>query len=230
MTTQNLASLVEMKLRKEGVRNLSGLEHAINLRSLDLRSNHIEDLMPISELRGLTKLTLTKNRLSDVSALSRLTKLRSLELDENEITDLFPLINLFRLEFIDLSENRLTDLGPLSGKQANVVVDRNFLLAASGTQNRVVIDSFLENDLNVLFEPQIPSEPVAVAFEVSGQTCTTTWQAEPGAFYAVLTSEDLIGWHGGSLLEGSNTPMSFTLSWRPPALPRQFVRVVKYVE
>ena len=86
------------------------------------------------------------------------------------------------------------------------------------------------NGLDVAFEPQVPSEPVAVTFEASGETCTTTWHAETGGFYAVLTSENLIDWHSGSLLEGSGTAMSFALLCRPAARPQQFVRVMKYVE
>ena len=230
VTTQGLATFVELKLKNDGIQNLAGLEHLINLKELDLSGNQLKELMPIAELRSLTRLTLSKNNLADVSALSRLTLLRRLELDENTITDLFPLINLPRLEFVDLSDNLLTDITPLTWRQANVVVDRNLLDVTPGSRSWSVIDHLISEGHNVAFEPQVRSEPVAVTFEASGETCTTSWPTEAGTFYAVWTSEDLVDWQSSALLEGSGAAMSFALTCRPTTLPRQFVRVVKYVE
>ncbi len=61
--------LVRLEANNLQIRDLSGLDRAINLEYLVLRNNLIEDLKPIQRLSKLRKLDLHGNRLSDLSTL-----------------------------------------------------------------------------------------------------------------------------------------------------------------
>ena len=96
------------------VRNLSGIEHLVNLKSLYLWGNEINDLSPLAGLTSLTQLILNQNHIRDLSSLSNLTNLTSLQIWGNQITDLSPLANLNNLTELDLSENQVANISPLA--------------------------------------------------------------------------------------------------------------------
>ena len=119
-----------------GIRDLTGLEFAINLEELHLAHNQISDVtplgaltklivldlhnnfkisdaFPLSVLKNLTHLSLWGNRVSDVSPLSVLTHLTYLSLENNEISDVSPLSTLTNLRGLDLEANQVSDVSPL---------------------------------------------------------------------------------------------------------------------
>ena len=72
-------SLVAQKLRflevnDAQIRNLQGLEGAVNLETLVLKDNLIQDLSPLSELANLRKLDLAGNRISSLQDLIPLSR------------------------------------------------------------------------------------------------------------------------------------------------------------
>ena len=76
------------------IRDLTGLEFAVNLKTLSLRHNEIRDVSPLANLRNLETLDLTDNRIRNVSPLAQLTNLKTLDLTDNPIADATPLIRL----------------------------------------------------------------------------------------------------------------------------------------
>ncbi|MFH1511851.1 MAG: leucine-rich repeat domain-containing protein [Bacillota bacterium] len=93
--------------------DLSGIEHFINLRSLDISWNMVED---IGKLAGLTNLEYIKafgNRISDLSPLAGLTKLWNLNIGGNQVTDIGALAGLANLTELYLSGNPVTDYLPV---------------------------------------------------------------------------------------------------------------------
>lgn len=88
-----------------GIKNLKGLEHAINLKTLAITHEEISDLTPLSGLQNLEVLLLFDNRIVDISPLSHLTQLESLELQNNQITDFRPLLRLTNLQYLDIRDN-----------------------------------------------------------------------------------------------------------------------------
>lgn len=98
----------------EPIKNLSGIEHAINLEYLYIDSHEISDITPLSHLTNLNYLHLDFNEISDISPLSQLTNLETLELNGNQIRDLSPLSSLTNLEALYLMRNQISDLTPLS--------------------------------------------------------------------------------------------------------------------
>ena len=74
ITTHTILNLTKLDADRKGIKDLTGLEHAHNLKDLLLRGNTISDVSPLAELTQLTFLGLDNNTISDVSSLSRLTE------------------------------------------------------------------------------------------------------------------------------------------------------------
>ena len=102
----------------EKVSDLTGLEHATQLRFMDLWGNRIFDITPLAQLTQLTELDLGgyphTNQIIDITPLAQLTQLRKLGLSGNEISDISPLAGLTELRALSLSSNRISDIGPLA--------------------------------------------------------------------------------------------------------------------
>ena len=126
ITRQTLLNLTRLYAPNSGITDLTGLEHAHNLRELNLgfehisgegavNSNTISDFSPIAGLTQLTSLNLTHCGLSDVSFLSGLTQLTNLSLRDNNISDISPLAELTQLTDLSLWDNNISDISPLAG-------------------------------------------------------------------------------------------------------------------
>ena len=102
-------------LRAEGVRQLTGIEYAINLRTLRLPNGAISDVSRLADLTSLRYLTLDDNAITDVAPLAGLTSLTSLWLYGNAIRDLGPLADMTALTHLYLGGNEISELGPLTG-------------------------------------------------------------------------------------------------------------------
>lgn len=89
----------------QGIKNLKGLEHAINLDHLAIFHEAVSDLTPLAGLQNLKVLQLNFNPIVDISPLSSLTQLVSLELKNNQITYFTPLLRLTNLQFLDIRGN-----------------------------------------------------------------------------------------------------------------------------
>ena len=137
VTANEMATLRELQAVSMDIRNLTGLEAAVNLEDLNLDNNAISDISPLAgltklrhigleenvitdlppleKLIGLAELHLGNNLITDLSPLEGLINLRGISLHHNAIVDLSPLAGLIRLEWIGMSHNPLADLAPLSG-------------------------------------------------------------------------------------------------------------------
>ena len=100
---------------EKGIRDLTGLEYAINLRKLWIERNNVSDLSPIAGLTNLRELLIERNNVSDLSPIAGLTNLRELLIDYNNISDLSPIAGLTNLRELGMSANPLSDLSPLAG-------------------------------------------------------------------------------------------------------------------
>ena len=95
------------------VTDLSGLEHAQNLRRLELTYNQIEDIEPLRDMTQLEYLYLYYNQIEDIEPLKDMTRLEILALLHNQIEDISPLRNLTQLEVLSLLHNQIEDIEPL---------------------------------------------------------------------------------------------------------------------
>ncbi len=111
----DLARLTVVVADERGIRNLSGLEHAVRLERIEFRRNAIADLSPLAGLVRLNNIKLRGNKITDVSPLAGLINVDWLGLEENAITDLSPLEGLVKLNGIGIEGNPVTDVSPLAG-------------------------------------------------------------------------------------------------------------------
>ncbi len=119
-----------------GITDLTGLEYAANIQSLELYHNpivdisplacmtkmtgfnlwgcRIVDLSPLRNLKNLSWIVLGNNQVSDISPLAGLINLITFQVDSNQIVDISPLTGLTRLEELRLNRNAITDITPLT--------------------------------------------------------------------------------------------------------------------
>ena len=109
VTVKEMARLEWIQANGKGIRDLRGIEYAVNAGSIELAFNEISDLSPLTGLaKGkLNSLWLSFNRISDLSPLAELTALEQLNFTSNpEVTDLSPISGLTKLKGLWMSEMR----------------------------------------------------------------------------------------------------------------------------
>ena len=112
--TRNGVYVEGRTLEDKGIRDLTGLEFAINLKRLSLKKNEISDLTPLSRLTKLEYLDIIDTNVSDLSPIANLTNIEQLNLDDNTISDLSPIANLQNLKFFGSNAKVLTDISVLA--------------------------------------------------------------------------------------------------------------------
>ena len=134
-----MQKLTNLDARDREIKNLTGLEHATQLRELFLYDNQIRNLTPLAGLTQLKTLGLDGNQINNVRPLTGLTQLellhigrnqiknngvqlltslkqlKWLSLYSNQISNIKPLANLTKLEGLWLNENKIRDISPLAG-------------------------------------------------------------------------------------------------------------------
>ena len=125
-TTRSIFNLVGLNAGNRGIKSLTGLEHAVNLREVNLgweyisgegyvNNNAISDFSPLEKLTNLGKLRLDEmSGLQDVSALASLTNLEELSLYGTAVSDVSALAGLKNLEWLILSFTAVSDISPLA--------------------------------------------------------------------------------------------------------------------
>lgn len=136
ITAADLEGITSLTTSSLGAMDLTGLEHAINLATLEFHHTQVDlsflarfpkltrlrieesrltDISELAALTGLTHLNLKRNEISDISALASLTNLTTLNLRWNRISDISPLAALTNLTELDLGRNEISDISPLAG-------------------------------------------------------------------------------------------------------------------
>ena len=75
----------------QGITDLTGIEYAINLTSLNLGRNQIRDIGPLAKMKNLRILRVNGNQITDVKPLTDLTNLRELSVTNNPVEDMSPI-------------------------------------------------------------------------------------------------------------------------------------------
>ena len=147
VTEAEMKTLTSLSGRRASISNLTGLEKATNLSTLDLEDNSITDISALSRLIKLTSLDLEDNSITDISALSRLIKLRGLRLNFNRISNISALSGLTNLQWLDvgLGNNRISNISALSG----LTELRALYLTSSSTGNSITDISALSGLTNL---------------------------------------------------------------------------------
>ena len=88
-----------------GIKDISGIKYAKNLKKLVLSENLITDISELEGLKELEDIDILRNRVEDLSPLSNLSNLKYLNIYNNEVKSLDPLLNLDKMEFLDCHFN-----------------------------------------------------------------------------------------------------------------------------
>ncbi len=110
---EHLINVTKISFSFNDIQDLSPLKNLTKLESLHLSQNEITDLTPLKNLKNLKKLFISANNIEDISALAQMTQLEWLILIENQIKDITPLDNLTSLTLLRLNQNQIEDLGAL---------------------------------------------------------------------------------------------------------------------
>ena len=113
LTVSDMLKLTTLTANNTNIRDLTGLQHAPNLKTLSLDNNSISDAVPLTALTKLTRLSLKGNNISDVAPLEALTRLETLSLDDNAIANVAPLAALTQLKTLSLNNNNILEVAPL---------------------------------------------------------------------------------------------------------------------
>ena len=126
ITPSEMATLTRLEARNVNISNLTGLEGATNLTTLNLsdeyveaggrwiNSNSVSDLSPLSGLTKLTELWLQRNAISDISPVAGLTNLTTLDLGGNSITNISAIAGLTKLTWLAIWGTPISDISPVA--------------------------------------------------------------------------------------------------------------------
>ena len=113
ITAEEMGELEELVAHNKDIRDLTGIQFAINLTNLDLRGNQINDISPVASLTTLGALVLRGSPVSDISPIRNLTSLDRLEIAGTMVTDLSPIRNLINLRVIYAWNTNISDISPV---------------------------------------------------------------------------------------------------------------------
>ena len=185
ITTHTLLDLTYLTAQERGIENLTGLEHARNLRRLGLYGNAISDISPLSGLTRLTGLYISNNNISDISPLVELKQLTRLHIWDNNISDISPLVELKDLTALYIGGNPLsyasinTHIPALQAKGIALGFDARVparLVKISESAQQGIVDSAfpLRFVVEVLDQGTRPFQGVPVTFTVTAGDGTLT--------------------------------------------------------
>ena len=113
-TQAEMQRLTKLDIWQKNITDLTGIEHATNLRWFSFADNQISDLSTFATLTQLEILYGWVNpELKDISSLTNLTQLRHLDLAGCKISDIMPLATLTQLRGLNLRYNLIEDITPL---------------------------------------------------------------------------------------------------------------------
>jgi len=114
ITSEDLATIYFLHADEQGITDLSGLEHCINLAEVSLAKNEIENVAPLTSSPNIQLLDLSYNQVKDIGPLEKLAKLQYLQLEHNKVEDISPVSGLKAMNSLYLTDNRISDISPVA--------------------------------------------------------------------------------------------------------------------
>ena len=212
LTQQDMQDLTAFSAVNSQISNITGLEHATALTSLDIRDNTVTDVNPLSALTDLEELRLKGNTLSDISPLSGLTTLTLLNLRLTGISSVSALSGLTNLEHLRVDDNSLTDVEPLT----SLTNLRKLWIAGNALTNAHLLSSL--PNLTTL-DIEIPDPPDTTPPDVS---ISVPSEVQTGAFDVMITFTEIVSeFEQEDLLLGGTATASIT-AWNLPTADTVF--------
>ncbi|OAS87739.1 MULTISPECIES: leucine-rich repeat domain-containing protein [Metabacillus] len=109
----DMESLTTLDASYSGIKDVTGLEKAINLTKLELAGNDIKGAAALQGLTKLNYLDLTSFQGENIEFLTSLTNLKTLILAESLVNNVAPIATLASLETLDISYIEVATILPL---------------------------------------------------------------------------------------------------------------------
>ena len=119
ITVEEMESLTHLNVSKpefsnlESIKDLTGLEYAINVRELFIEHQEVSDLSPLAGLRKIRLLVMPNNPISDLSPLAGLSELEHIKLSNTLVTDISVLAGNGKLKYVRMWGPPISDMSPL---------------------------------------------------------------------------------------------------------------------
>ncbi len=110
-----LGRLVNIIVTQSKLKDISFVEGARSLKSMNMAFGEVSDLSPLANCKELLYLSGSNNPLHDLSPLAGLVNLRTISFYSSQINDLTPLAGLVNLKTLELYNNQVEDISPLAG-------------------------------------------------------------------------------------------------------------------
>ena len=159
---EHATQLKELELGHNDINDISLLAGLTQLRKLDLAANGIRDISPLAGLTNLTWLRFYGNGIRDISPLAGLTNLTWLHLSHNQLRDISSLTRLTNLTYLSLSHNQVSDISPLAGltNLISLYLAENLIRDVTPLVNLI----YLKN-LSLAFNPITDKSPLRVLLD-----------------------------------------------------------------
>ncbi len=218
ITSSEMATLTRLEAQNANISDLTGLEHATNLRELSLWVNHISNLFPLMGLTRLEHLALGDNNITDISVVVDLTNLTGLHLGGNKVSDISPVGGLTRLTSLHLPGNNVSD--------ASVIADLTRLTYLNLNSTNITDLSFLSG-LTSLADLYLGWNNITDISVLSGLTnLTVLWLMDNNiSNLSPLVANTGLG--EGDRIDVSENPLSYqSINTHIPTLQRRGVEVI----
>lgn len=115
-TPTDMLGLISLSAGSSGIQDITGLEYATNLATLQLPCNRINSIEAVSGLVNLRKVVLNNNSIGNITPLTNLTYLEHLDMHDNyRISNLAALAGRTYLKTLILRGNKISSIEPLAG-------------------------------------------------------------------------------------------------------------------
>lgn len=120
ITVEEMESFADLNVSKpefpnlESIKDLTGLEYAINLQELFCEHHEVSDLSPLAGLKKIRILIMEHNPISDLSPLAGLSELEYIKLSDTLVTDISVLAGKRKLEYVRMWGPPISDMSPLA--------------------------------------------------------------------------------------------------------------------
>lgn len=161
-----------------GIKKISGLEKAVNLKYLTLYYNEITDLKPLASLTKLEHIDLDTNKIKNISPLAGLTKLNTLWLNDNPISNIDTLSKLEYLENLFLHNTSITSLKALENLDhiSTITLEGTNIDYSEGSADFLLLKKWAEAGVYIDVFDEEYIEPLDIWIEsTSESTITLSW-------------------------------------------------------
>lgn len=155
ISVTDIESLTELDASYQNIKNLIGLEKAVNVTKLNLAGNEFEDVDFLKNLTKLETLDISLTNVTDLSPLAALTSLRNIDISYLELNTILPLKDL-SLSSITMFGDRYfllkDEVAELEKANVEIVHDDYFNVYFSSikaNENRAIINWEYEGEEDV---------------------------------------------------------------------------------